>query len=236
MKNKLYWGLGILIVLLIGAFVFVMNKNQIAKDQSETRQLETDLADVQKKSEAHNEAANTPKEEDISDDKPPPAEQGFKWVRHGDHWNKIPIQDTNNNQEVSVEYKAYKGPLTYHEELLKTNPAEALRKLSIEMNHWSAEHIPDIPPDDKLATEYAKIEYLMAYIRATGEVPSGVDPKELDKKFEELHKEHRRLWYSTDGIINWQDPNNPTNRFVKLGWIGLEPPLRWDEDGDPLWW
>ena len=35
MRNKLYWGLGILIVLLIGAFSFVY-----VKDQSEIQQLQ----------------------------------------------------------------------------------------------------------------------------------------------------------------------------------------------------
>ncbi len=123
MRNKLYWGLGILIVLLMGVFVFVM-----VKDQSKIRQLETDLAEVQKKLEVHNEAANTPKVVDISDVKPPPAESGFKWVRHGDHWDKIPV----GQRETTVEpvKPMYTGTLTYHEELLKTNPVKALTSTS----------------------------------------------------------------------------------------------------------
>ncbi len=161
MKKKLYWGLGILIVLLIGAFVFVMNKNQIAKDQSETRQLETDLAEVQKKLEVHNKAANTPKVVEISDVKPPPAEPGFKWVRHGDHWDKIPV----GQREKIVEpvKPMYTGPLTYHEELLETNPVKALRLQQEERGHWSAEWIPPFPPDDTEAQEYAKALYLRRY-------------------------------------------------------------------------
>ena len=42
-NRKLYWGLGVLIGLLIGATVFV-----VVKDKSETRQLEKELADAEK--------------------------------------------------------------------------------------------------------------------------------------------------------------------------------------------
>ena len=170
MRNKLFWGLGILIVLLIGTFVFVM-----VKDQSEIRQLETDLADVQKKSEIHNEAANTPKEEDISDVKPPPAEPGFKWVRHGDHWDKIPV----GQREKIVEpvKPPNTGPLTYHEELLETNPVKALRLQAEERGHWSAEHIPPFPSDDKEAQEYARSVYLMNYYESIGMVDTPIHLK-----------------------------------------------------------
>ena len=43
MNRKLYWGLGVIIVLLIGATVFV-----VVKDQTEIRQLEKELADAKK--------------------------------------------------------------------------------------------------------------------------------------------------------------------------------------------
>ena len=157
MRNKLYWGLGILIVLLIGAFVFVM-----VKDQSKIRQLETDLAEVQKKLEVHNEAANTPKVVDISDVKPPPAEPGFKWVRHGDHWDKIPV----GQRETTVEpvKPTYTDPLTYHEELLNTNPVKALRLQAEERGHPSAEWIPPFPPDDLEAQAFARNTYLCIFL------------------------------------------------------------------------
>lgn len=175
----------------------------------------------------------------------PPDEPGFKWVEHGDHWDKVristPSESITHPEKIDPPTQAthsdetYKGPLTYHAELLETNPSKALQELAKEMNHWSADYLPDIPPDDHLATEYARVEYLMTYIRATGEVPPGVDPNRLDEKFDELHREHRHLRYSVNGIINWQDPNNPTSRFTKLTWIGLEPPLRWDDRGMAHW-
>ena len=162
MRNKLYWGLGILIVLLIGAFVFLM-----VNTQSEIRQLAADLADAQKKLEAHNKAANSPNVVDISDVKPPPAEPGFKWVRHGDHWDKIPVEQ----RETTVEpvKPMYTGPLTYHEELLETNPVEALRLQAEERGHWSAKWIPPFPPDDHEAAAIARDLYLITYYESIGD-------------------------------------------------------------------
>ena len=103
MRTKVYWGLGVLIVLLIGAFVFVM-VNQYA----ENRQLERDLAEAVKKLEAHNKEADTPQVVDISDTKPP-NEPGFVWVRHGDHWDKVPIDNPTEPTEdvVLVEEQDY---------------------------------------------------------------------------------------------------------------------------------
>ena len=210
MSNKLYWGLGILIVLLIGAFVFVMDKNQIAKDQSENRQLETDLAEGQKKSEAHNRAANTPKVidiseiqqletelievqkkievhnkaantpnvVDISDVKPPTAATGFKWVRHGNHWDKVKVTETEPQMSIS------KSPLTYHAELLETYPVEALRLQSEERGHWSAKWIPPFPPENQEAAAIAMSYYLIIYYRSTEQTDTAVYQKLVDKTFE----------------------------------------------------
>ena len=77
MRNKLYWGLGILIVLLIGAFVFVM-VNQHAENQ----QLEAEAKKAQDK-------ANQIKEQDALKNNPPVAREGYKMVRHGDHWHEV---------------------------------------------------------------------------------------------------------------------------------------------------
>ncbi len=178
MRNKLYWGLGILIVLLIGAFVFMM-----VNTQSEIRQLAADLAKAQKKLEAHNKAANSPNVVDISDVKPPPAEPGFKWVRHGDHWDKIPVEQ----RETTVEpvKPMYTGPLTYHEELLETHPVEALRLQQEERGHWSAKWVPPFPPDNQEAAVIAKSYYLLNYYRNTGETDTAVY-EELKHKILEL--------------------------------------------------
>ncbi|MDE0313875.1 MAG: hypothetical protein OXM61_03155 [Candidatus Poribacteria bacterium] len=246
MHKRIATGLFVLIFILGVAIVFYHQYTDI-------QQLKQEAAEAEKLLEGN--------EKPITENKPPhPAREGYKMVQHGDHWHQIPkhapdswaaelhemlnlppprddrpTPSDDRPTQATHPVQTYKGPLTYHKELLETNPSEALRLLTKEMNHWSADYIPDIPADDTIATEYARVEYLKAYIRATDEVPPGVNPIKLDEKFEELHREHRRVWYSADGIINWQDPNNPVNRFTKLTWIGLEPPLRWDEDGMAHW-
>ena len=76
MRYKLYWGLGILIVLLIGAVMV----NQHAKN----RELEKQLAEAEK-------LTNQIKERKTSENNPPVAREGFKMVPHGDHWHEVPI-------------------------------------------------------------------------------------------------------------------------------------------------
>ena len=79
MRYKLYWGLGILIVLLIGAFTFVM-VNQFEKN----KQLEIELKKAQ-------ELADQVEERKAAENNPPVAREGFKMVPHGDHWHEVPI-------------------------------------------------------------------------------------------------------------------------------------------------
>ncbi len=218
MRNKLYWGLGILIVLLIGAFSFVL-----VKEQSKIRQLETDLADLQKKREAHNEAANTPKVVDISDVKPPPAEPGFKWVRHGDHWDKIPV----GQPETTVEpvKPPYTGPLTYHEELLKTNPVKALRLQAEERGHWSAKWILPFPPDDHEAANLAKCRYLIEYYKSTGERTNNPALKEVER-IENTFLESLKEKYlpAREQAARYSD-------LLKLTWPSLDTPINHCELG-----
>ena len=94
MRNKLYWGLGILIVLLIGAFVFVMvNKN------AQIKQLEAEAEKAQDK-------ANQMK------DTPPVAREGFKMVPHGDHWHEVPIDAPDTWQGEPHEPIVKDAPVT----------------------------------------------------------------------------------------------------------------------------
>ena len=60
--------------------------------------------------------------------------------------------------------KTYSEPLTYDEELFKTNPVKAL---SLEMEargHWGAGYIPPFPPDDLEAQELARYEYIISFM------------------------------------------------------------------------
>lgn len=135
MRYKLYWGLGIFIVLLIGAFTFVI-VNEVEKN----KQLEADLVEAQKKLEAHNKAENTPTVVEISDVKPPD-EPGFKWVRHGDHWDKVPVEQrevphqTPASEEIALETSVLKSDLP--DELPTNFPTDAeLQKMnSMDIHH-----------------------------------------------------------------------------------------------------
>lgn len=53
--------------------------------------------------------------------------------------------------------------LTYHAELLKSDPVEALRQQGKERGHWSADYLPDFPLDDMEAMELARAEYHYIY-------------------------------------------------------------------------
>ena len=55
--------------------------------------------------------------------------------------------------------------LTYHTELLKSDPVEALRQQGKERGHWSADYLPDFPLDDTEAMEIARAEYHCIYYK-----------------------------------------------------------------------
>lgn len=61
------------------------------------------------------------------------------------------------------------GPLTYHADLLASNPVEALRAQAEERGHWSARWIPPFPPDDHEAAALARACYHIVYYRNTDE-------------------------------------------------------------------
>ena len=160
MKNKVYWGLGVLIVLFIGVFVLMM-----VKHQAENQKLKDQLVEAQKledKIEQQKKLKNPPRA----------AKEGFKMVQHGDHWHEVPIieQPTPIEQVAplpkteKVEPKTYDTILTYDEELLRTNPVEALRREAEARGHWSTKYIPPFPPDDLEAQAYARAIYYSTYL------------------------------------------------------------------------
>lgn len=55
------------------------------------------------------------------------------------------------------------GSLTYHAELLASDPVKALRQQGKERGHWSADYLPDFPANDTEAMEYARAIYDYIY-------------------------------------------------------------------------
>ena len=71
--------------------------------------------------------------------------------------------------------------LTYHAELLKSDPVEALRQQGKERGHWSADYLPDFPLDDTEAMEIARAEYHYIYYSRTTPVSERHDSPEFQR-------------------------------------------------------
>ncbi len=165
MNRKTYWGIAALIIVLIAAGGFIYYQ------RSTVQQLKEQIAQDEKMPEE--------REKPVAENDLPPAEPGKKWVPHGDHFHQVPIDapDTWNDTLVAQDApvaktpvtQTYHGPLTFHEELLKTNPVKALRLQAEERGHWSAKWIPPFPPDDTEAAEIARTRYLLIYYQSTGD-------------------------------------------------------------------
>ena len=71
--------------------------------------------------------------------------------------------DTAHNHSPIVSQTS-NGPLTFHAELLETNPVKALRLQAEERGHVNAKWIPPFPPDDQEAQAFARNIYLSIYL------------------------------------------------------------------------
>lgn len=114
MNKRMYWGLAILIILLIGVFIVML-----------TRTADTE-----------NEIVYNPNVEP-SKNNPPPAEPGYKWEWHHNHWDRVkedtPLEQGNDTTLNTEEYGVTRQGTRY----LK-NPAWADRA--------DAHAIPTGPP------------------------------------------------------------------------------------------
>ena len=224
MNRKMSWGIAALIIILIAAGGFIYYQ------WSQVQQLKEQLAQDDKLLEENNKpkvqhAAST------SDTKPPD-EPGFEWVRHGDHWDKVPIeligQQTPTEPPVQVkepEKPAYTGPLTYHAELLKTNPVKALRLQAEERGHWSSKWIPPFPPDDLEAAEIARTQYLIIYYETIGDTKHPQYQKALKVDAELAKREAKALREAYNGrvadliILSWpRFPESDVPPLYENGW------------------
>ncbi|MDE0482876.1 MAG: hypothetical protein OXI67_09880 [Candidatus Poribacteria bacterium] len=160
MNRKFHWGIAALIVILIAAGGFMYWQ------WSSVQQLKEEVAENDKligHFHADGSFHEGPHEEDPSRDDLPKQET-----------REVP--ETKPSVKVSKEKrdapkaqpkKLYTGPLTFHVELLKTNPVKALRLQTEERGNWAAEWIPPFPTDDIEAQEFAKAIYLFEYYHHT---------------------------------------------------------------------
>ena len=94
MHKRIAIGLIVLIFVLGVAIVFYHQYTDI-------QQLKEDAAQAKKLLEEN----DKPKVQHVAStsDTKPPDEPGYKWVRHGDHWDKVPVADQTHIVEVSNE-------------------------------------------------------------------------------------------------------------------------------------
>ena len=188
------------------------------RNRAEIRQLEKEFADAKE--------VETPlTEQPKADNKPPrEAKAGFEWEWHGDHWHEMPVAQTPQEtvgQSVKVskpEKPAYTGPLTFHEELLESNPLEALRLQSEERGHWSAKWITDYyDADDEEAQAFARTVYLRMYYntlyKTTGKIPIS------EEEYHRLGEEYSSHIRSLDAIPNVYRQL----ALMRIGWAFLPP-------------
>lgn len=117
--------------------------------------------------------------------------------------------------------------LTYHAELLKSDPVEALRQQGKERGHWSADYLPDFPLDDTEAMELARAIYDYIYYGHTIPVSEHHDSPE----FQRAARENRRLYdaineryplVNSDGSYSAWDVFARNNDLTMLSWPSLE--------------
>ena len=150
MKKQMKWGLATLLLLLGIAAVFIF-----LDQNAELQQLEKETAESDKLRQEHNKPQETPVAVEELPPVVPPNEHPSGLHQHEDDkvHNHSPIVSQTSN-----------GPLTFHAELLETNPVKALRLQAEERGHWSAEWIPHFPPDDTEASTFARNIYLSVYL------------------------------------------------------------------------
>ncbi|MDE0637908.1 MAG: hypothetical protein OXI43_18875 [Candidatus Poribacteria bacterium] len=215
MTKKMYLGIAALIVFMIAAGGFIYWQVSTVQQMKKQTALFEKMLEKEEKPVAANE--------------PPPAAPGKKWVPHGDHFHEVPIDapDVWQGEPHEPVAQTYDGPLTYHEELLKTDPVQALRLQAEERGHWMTKWIPPFPADDHEASELARVVYLLIYHEHVGDYPEISPEREtaLKRKWNLIKEYDTRYPIESDDVkvrARWWD-------LTKLTWAMMPYRLFDDE-------
>ena len=172
MNRKMYWGIAALIILIAAGGFIYYQWSQVQQPKEEVSQDNKRL-----------EEENKP----VAENELPTPDPGKKWVPHDDRFHQVPIDAPDVWEESPVVpasrplVPTYTGILTYHKELLQTNPVKALRLQAEERGHPCAEWIPPFPPDDLEAQTFARNAYLSVYLDEKDPEYEKVSAAYLDK-------------------------------------------------------
>ena len=115
MTRRIHWGITALIILVIAAGGFMYWQ------WSQVQQLREQLAQDEKMLEENDKVQHAA----VTTDEKPPDERGYKWVRHNDHWDKVPLTGAdqkpdpvqqpvttykNNDEYVDIDYSVFDKP------------------------------------------------------------------------------------------------------------------------------
>ena len=212
MTRRMYWGIAALIVLLgTAAFFFIKSEMEFAKYVKETEAELAKYKEPLEKQKGHYHADGTFHHEEDPSRVDVPKEDP----------SRVDMPKEKRDVPKAQPKKLYTGPLTFHAELLKTNPVKALRLQQEERGHWSAEWIPPFPPEDTKAQEFAKAIYLMEYYWHTYgkklDTPEyEKESKEYDKAYQIERQMMRTIMPSPYGARKYD--------LLKLTWISLDAP------------
>ncbi len=132
---------------------------------------------------------------------------------------EVPKEETRKEEPKKP---LYTGPLTFHEELLKTNPVKALRLQTEERGHWSAKWIPPFPPDDEEAAAIARDLYLITYYESIGDTNNSICQKAL-RRYEAMliaHSKKIEEWSDRRTAIPFEDAFANTEEYQQVKWEG----------------
>ena len=212
MTRRMYWGIAALIVLLgTAAFFFIKSEMEFAKYVKETEAELEKYKEPLEKQKGHYHADGTFHHEEDPSRVDVPKEDP----------SRVDMPKEKREVPKPKPQKLYTGPLTFHAELLKTNPVKALRLQQEERGHWSAAWIPPFPPDDTEAQEFAKAIYLFKYYHHNfGKL---LDTPEYEKEAKEFYKASEIESQMRRTIMS--DPYGARScDLLKLTWISLDTP------------
>ena len=210
MSKQLQWAIGGLALLIVG---FVALQIYLYVD---IKRFKEEHASPEPKTETETEQTSKQMQVQKVDNRPPPPDDGREYEWHGDHWDPV---DSPHVQPVQVP-KTYDGPLTYHAELLKTNPVKALRLQAEERGHWSAKWIPPFPPDDLEAAAIARDIYLMTYYESIGDMTNSIFIQAWKKNSARRKADHAKFAELNERLdtFTFEDRVPPSEEYKQFLW------------------